>query len=304
MSMLKIAVIGIGNIAQKAYLPVMAQMRKNIEWHLVTRNENVRQEVSQAYGFLNMHENITALKGQGIEAAFVHNATHVHYETIKFLLNNGIHVYVDKPVSEDLEQTKELLALAKEKNLLLTVGFNRRFAPMVEKLKAIPDKKMIFIQKDRVNNDEEVRFAIYDLFIHILDTALFLLDDPIVSSHSHIVQEDGKLKRIWLNLETKNTSAIVSMNYEAGAKQEKIEVQSLAGIHRVTDLTELEILDRVHMTVERFGDWEGTLEKRGFAPLIAQFISGIVSGENPVSLASSEATHELCEKIIQENHTF
>lgn len=302
--MLKIAVIGIGNIAQKAYLPVMSQMRKDIEWHLVTRNEEVRNKVAQAYGISNVHETIIELEGQGIQAAFVHNATHVHYETIKYLLEQGIHVCVDKPVSEDLAETKELLALAAEKQLLLTVGFNRRFAPMIEKLKAIPDKKMIFIQKDRVNNDEEVRFAIYDLFIHIADTALFLLDDPVISSQSHIVQENGKLKRIWLNLETKNTSALISMNYEAGAKQEKIEVQSLAGIHRVTDLTTLEILNRQQTVVERFGDWEGTLEKRGFSPLIEQFISGVISGENPVTLASSNATHELCEKIVQENLTF
>lgn len=302
--MLKIAVIGIGNIAQKAYLPVMSQMRKDVEWHLVTRNEEVRNEVGSSYGFMNLHQNIKELETLGIQAAFVHNATHVHYETIKYLLEQGIHVYVDKPISENLKETEELLALAEKEQLLLTVGFNRRFAPMIEKLKEIPDKKMIFIQKDRVNNDEEVRFAIYDLFIHILDTALFLLDDPIVSSQSHIVQEKGKLKRIWLNLETKNTSAIISMNYEAGAKQEKIEVQSLAGIQRVTDLTELENLNSKQTVIERFGDWEGTLDKRGFSPLIERFISGVTSGKNPVSLASSLATHELCEKIVQENLIF
>lgn len=302
--MVKIAVIGIGNIAQKAYLPVMSQMRKEVEWHLVTRNEEVRNEMGSSYGFMNLHSNIKELENLDIQAAFVHNATQVHHETIKYLLEQGIHVYVDKPISENLEETKELLALAEEKQLLLTVGFNRRFAPMIEKLKEIPDKKMIFIQKDRVNNDEEVRFAIYDLFIHILDTALFLLDDPIISSQSHIVQEQGKLKRIWLNLETKNTSAIISMNYEAGAKQEKIEVQSLAGIQRVTDLTELENLNSKQTVMERFGDWEGTLDKRGFSPLIERFISGVTSGKNPVSLASSLATHELCEKIAQENLIF
>lgn len=301
--MLKIAVIGIGNIAQKAYLPVMSQMRKEIEWHLVTRNEEVRNEVGSSYGFMNLHQSIEELEALDIQAAFVHNATHVHYETIKYLLEQGIHVYVDKPVSENWEETKELLALAEEKQLLLTVGFNRRFAPMIEKLKEIPDKKMIFIQKDRVNNDEEVRFAIYDLFIHILDTALFLLDDPIISSQSHIIQEKGKLKRIWLNLETTNTSAIISMNYEAGAKQEKIEVQSLAGIQRVTDLTNLEKLNSKQTVVERFGDWEETLYKRGFSPLIEKFIAGITSGKNPVSLASSFTAHELCEKIVQENLT-
>ncbi|MGP6140134.1 MULTISPECIES: Gfo/Idh/MocA family protein [unclassified Jeotgalibaca] len=302
--MLKIAVIGIGNIAQKAYLPVISQMRSDIEWHLVTRNQQVLNDVGQAYGFRHLHQSIEALEGIELDAAFVHNATHVHYETIKFLLKKGVHVYVDKPISENLAESKELLALAEEKRVLLTVGFNRRFAPMVKKLKDIPDKKMIFIQKDRVNNDEEVRFAIYDLFIHILDTALYLLDDPIIASQSRITEEDGKLKRVWLCLETEQTTAIVSMNYEAGAKQEKIEVQSLAGIHRVTDLTELQILEKNRAITESFGDWTGTLEKRGFAPLIESFIEGVSTGINPVSLSSSEKTHELCEKIVQEHLAF
>lgn len=299
--MLRIAVIGIGNIAQKAYLPVISQMRSDIEWHLVTRNQEVLADVGNALGFHHLHSSLRDLEDIRIDAAFVHNATHVHYETIKILLERGIHVYVDKPISEDLDEVKELLALAKEKQVLLTVGFNRRFAPMVQKLKEIPDKKMIFIQKDRVNNDEGVRFAIYDLFIHILDTALYLLDDPVVSSQSRIVEENGKLKRVWLCLETKKTTAIISMNYEAGAKQEKIEVQSLAGIHRVTELTELEIHDKSRTMIEKFGDWESTLKKRGFETIIESFIQGIKSGENPVSLISSEETHALCEKILQQN---
>lgn len=298
--MLKIAVIGIGNIAQKAYLPVISEMRSEIEWHFVTRNEAVLQKVGKTYGFRHLHRDVAELSEHAITAAFVHNATSAHYQTVKYLLEQGIHVYVDKPISENLTETKELLALAEAKKLLLTVGFNRRFAPMVQKLKAIPDKKMILIQKDRVNNDEEVRFAIYDLFIHIADTALFLLDEPVLSSKSHIVQEAGKLKRVWLVLETLHTTAIVSMNYEAGAKQEKIEVQSLAGIARVTDLNEMEILQSKQTLQERFGDWEKTLEKRGFAPLITQFIAGVITGINPVSLASSQRTHELCETILRE----
>lgn len=302
--MLKIAVIGIGNIAQKAYLPVISHMRGEIEWHLVTRNQEVLNDVGHSYGFQHLHGSIEELEGIGLDAAFVHNATHVHYETIKFLLERGIHVYVDKPISENLAESKELLALAEKNQILLTVGFNRRFAPMIKKLKDIPDKKMILIQKDRVNNDEEVRFAIFDLFIHIVDTALYLLDEPVVASHSRITEENGKLKRIWLCLETERTTAIVSMNYEAGAKQEKIEVQSLGGIQRVTDLTELQILEKNRTIVERFGDWEGTLEKRGFTPLIESFVEGISTGINPVSLSSSAQTHELCERIVQENLVF
>ncbi len=42
--MLKIGIVGIGNICQKAYLPYMRQL-KEVEWHLFTRNQTVLKEV-------------------------------------------------------------------------------------------------------------------------------------------------------------------------------------------------------------------------------------------------------------------
>ena len=35
---MKIGVIGLGDIAQKAYLPVMVEMQDEVEWHLCSRN--------------------------------------------------------------------------------------------------------------------------------------------------------------------------------------------------------------------------------------------------------------------------
>ncbi|MFZ2787406.1 MAG: Gfo/Idh/MocA family oxidoreductase, partial [Trichococcus flocculiformis] len=210
-------------------------------------------------------------------------------------------VYVDKPISDDLEETKQLIELADAKGLLLTAGFNRRFAPMVERLKEIPDKKMILIQKDRVKNVEPVRFAVYDLFIHIADTALYLLDDEVVSVQSHLVENEGELKRLWLMLETKSTTCFVSMNYEAGANQEVMEIQSPDGIVRVMNLTDMTIEQKNSKQQIAFGDWEWTLRKRGFAPLIGSFVAGVKERTNPVSTESSYLSHSLCEKILVDN---
>lgn len=298
---MKIGVIGIGNIAQKAYLPVMVEMQDTIEWHLFSRNQEALESVGKKYGFNHLYASIEEWLDSGIEAAFVHVATVAHGEIIRTLLDRGIPVYVDKPISDRLEETKELIELADAKGLLLTAGFNRRFAPLVQRLKEIPDKKMIIIQKDRVKNVEEVRFAIYDLFLHIADTALYLLDDEVVSSQSHIVEKDGELKRVWLVLETNTTSCFVSMNYEAGANQEVMEVQSLEGVVRVMNLTDMTITRKGEKQIVAFEDWEGTLRKRGFAPLIHEFIEGITKKENPITTESSYLSHSLCEKILTDN---
>ena len=299
--MMKIGVIGLGNIAQKAYLPVMVEMQDVVEWHLCSRNREKLEAVGKKFGFQHLYTSIEEWLDSGIEAAFVHVATVAHAEIIRKLLERGISVYVDKPISDDPEETKELIELADAKGLLLTAGFNRRFAPMVERLKGIPDKKMILIQKDRVKNVEPVRFAVYDLFIHIADTALYLLDDEVVSLQSHLVENEGELKRLWLMLETKSTTCFVSMNYEAGANQEVMEVQSPEGIARVLNLTDMTIEQKNGKQQVAFGDWEGTLRKRGFAPLIASFVAGVKEHTNPVSTESSYLSHSLCEKILADN---
>lgn len=297
--MLKIGVLGIGMISQKAYLPVMAMMQDEVEWHLSTRNKDVLHQVAAKYGMTHIHFTVESLLKSGIQAVFIHAATSVHDSLIKIFLEEGIHVYVDKPISENLDKTKELLKLAEQKGVLLTCGFNRRFAPLVQQLKPIPNKEMIFIQKDRIQGKKKSRYAIYDLFLHLVDTALFLLDDPVERMDSHIISEKGILKRAWMILETKQTSCIVTMNYEAGANREIMEVQSVGGIHRVIDLNEAEILQEGTQRKITFPDWEPTLNKRGFAPLIHQFVESIQTGLNPVSSASALASHELCEKILE-----
>ncbi len=298
---MKVGVIGIGNIAQKAYLPVMAEMRDAVEWHLCSRNRERLEIVGKKYGFEQLYTDVDEWMGSGIEAAFVHVATAAHGKVIRNLLERGISVYVDKPISDDLNEVRQLIDLADAKDLMLTTGFNRRFAPMISRLKGIPDKNMIFIRKDRINLVEPVRHAVYDLFLHIADVALYLLDEEVLSVQSKIIEKDGNLKRIWLQLETNTTSCFVSMNYEAGANQEVMEVQSPEGIVRVVDLTDLTTSNQAGTQLAGFGDWEGTLRKRGFEPLIRDFIEGVAKKGNPVSTDSAYLSHSLCERILHDN---
>lgn len=298
---MKVGVIGIGNIAQKAYLPFMAEMRDTVEWHLCSRNKETLELVGKKYGFDRLYTDMDEWMDSGIEAAFVHVATAAHGSVIRSLLERGIAVYVDKPISDDLAEVKQLIELADSKGLLLTAGFNRRFAPMIRRLKEISDKNMIFIRKDRINLVEPVRQAVYDLFLHIADAALYLLDEEVLSVQSKIIEKDGNLKRIWVELETKTASCFVSMNYEAGANQEVMEIQSPEGIVRVVDLTDMTTSDQGGTQHTGFGDWEGTLRKRGFEPLIRGFIEGIMKKENPVTTDSAYLSHSLCEKILQDN---
>ncbi|MEG0288594.1 MAG: Gfo/Idh/MocA family oxidoreductase [Carnobacterium sp.] len=296
--MLKVGVIGLGGIAQKAYLPVTMAMQNEVEWHLYTRDQEKLSQIGQQYGVSHLYPSIEALLESGIEAAFVHTATHTHAAIVRQLLENGIHVYVDKPISEELEEVEALMALAKQKGLLLVAGFNRRFAPMIQKLKEVPDKNMLFVQKTKPNSSGTVKFAVYDMFIHVVDTALYLLDGPVTVTSYQVTEENGELKNCILHLATATTVCVASMNYVSGANHESVEVHSPTGMHRVVNLTDYQSDVAGKQTVDPFGDWEPTLEKRGFAPLIRLFLAAVQSGKNPVSLESTLLSHQLCHQII------
>ncbi|MER2226597.1 MAG: Gfo/Idh/MocA family oxidoreductase [Carnobacterium sp.] len=296
---MKIGIIGLGNISQKAYLPVMMAMDKDIEWHLFTRDQEKLAKLGKKYRISNLYPSIDELLSSGIEAVFIHTATHTHEALIRECIEKGIHVYVDKPISENLEEVKALMGLAKEKKTLLITGFNRRFAPMIQKVKEVSNKNMILVQKTKPNSLGSVKYAIYDLFIHVVDTALFLLDEPVTQTHFSIKEENGELKTCVLHLTTEHSECIATMNYVSGANFESVEVQSPTGTHRVVNLTDYEIETAEYKQIVPFGDWDQTLEKRGFAPLIRATIAGIENQVNPVSMESSLESHRICQLIVE-----
>lgn len=75
---MKIGVIGLGNIAQKAYLPTYSKCRHLAEFVLATRNPETRQKIADQYGFTETVGTIEELIEAKIDACFVHVATKVH----------------------------------------------------------------------------------------------------------------------------------------------------------------------------------------------------------------------------------
>ena len=72
---MKIGVIGLGNIAQKAYLPTYSECRHLAEFVLATRNPETRQKIADQYGFTETVGTIEELIEAKIDACFVHVAT-------------------------------------------------------------------------------------------------------------------------------------------------------------------------------------------------------------------------------------
>lgn len=298
--MLKIGVIGLGNIAQKAYLPVFAGMQDQYEFHLTTRNPEKREKLSAKYGFQNTHANLDELIAVHPAAVFVHTPTTTHAPIIRQLLENGINVYVDKPVATDLQDVQALYDLAASRHLMLTCGFNRRFAPLNQQLKALPDKRMITVEKVRTTGGQDPETAVFDLMIHAVDTGLFLLDEPLAATDGRILQtETGALGQGYLTAQTSREQLQVVTNMYGGVNLEQATVQTIHGRATVNDLSTLTQYQTAQTQTTAFPDWEPTLEKRGFAPLIRAFLTAVTThGVNPVDPTSAITSHAVCRHLL------
>lgn len=295
----KIGVIGLGNIAQKAYLPVMATMQDQYEWHLTTRNEAKGEMLEHKYGFNHFHQTLDQLIAEKPLAVFVHTPTQTHFDIIKQLLTAGINVYVDKPISENLTEVESLYQLAKQNGLLLTCGFNRRFAPFNQELKQIADKRTIVSEKIRENALQPTAFAIFDLMIHSVDTAVYLMDEDVKNVNNFLVTSDGNLEQGYITLTGEKSQAQIITNMVGGSNLELSTVQGSQTRQVVTNLGLLQTYQTGAITQTSRPDWETTLVTRGFDPIIKAFLNAVSNGsENPVSPESSILSHKLCFDLV------
>ncbi|MGO2100920.1 Gfo/Idh/MocA family protein [Vagococcus salmoninarum] len=300
---MKIGVMGLGNIAQKAYIPVMNELRSEVEWHFYSRQANKVAELGKNFNWEFTYSNWEGFLASGLDACFIHTPTATHGKLIRELLLAGIHVFVDKPVSDDFQEVSELHELASSKNLILMTGFNRRFAPMNQQLKNVPGKNLIIAQKNRMATKAPVKFEIFDMLIHVVDTTLYLLDEEEITSVSYSLHANqaGHLRRGMITFETAETTAIASINMEAGAHTETVEVQALAGTYLVENLDTLTKKEQGVNTIESFSDWENTLTKRGFKDLILGFIEAVeTKTESDINSShSSLMTHYYIDQLYQ-----
>jgi virulence factor len=298
--MLKIGIIGLGDIAGKAYLPVLSS-QSDLEIHLLSRSATAMQAAGSKYRFENLHHTLDSLIHSGIRGAFVHTATQAHFGIVETLLSHNIHVFVDKPITLDHSSSKVLVDLAESNNLILMTGFNRRYAPVYQKLKEVAEPNMIIMQKNRQALPCELRSFIFDDFIHVVDTLRYLFPWPVEQIQVNGMKKDQLLYQVTIQLISANgASAIGIMNRDAGTTEEKVEVFSTSEKRVVHNVSELLIQKGTNINRIGSSDWEPMLHKRGFEQMVTDFLQAVEDGTTPgVSGRDALMTHQMCEFIVQ-----
>ena len=107
--------------------------------------------------------------------------TRFHFTVARDFIEAGIDVLVEKPLTADIAQGRELVAIAEAKNVILQVGHLERFNPAIRRLEGII-KEPKFVECHRLapfverGTDVDV---VLDLMIHDIDVISSLVRSPV-----------------------------------------------------------------------------------------------------------------------------
>ena len=121
-----------------------------------------------------------------IDAAVVATPTSLHHAVAKELLSHGIHLLIEKPVTNDAEQARELVELAKTNKCIVQVGHVERFNPAIQvALKAVGQPR--YIEAERLSGytyrSTDIG-VVHDLMIHDIDLASWIFGSPVIETRS------------------------------------------------------------------------------------------------------------------------
>ena len=109
--------------------------------------------------------------------------TVTHFALARTMLQQGKHVLVEKPMTDNAAEATELVQLAQKKNLVLQVGHVERFNPVFTYLQTVATDPR-FIETHRLSpypaRSTDIG-AVLDLMIHDLDVVLAFVKSPVAS---------------------------------------------------------------------------------------------------------------------------
>ena len=138
----KLCLVGAGSIGRR-HLRLLAE-REDVELCVVDLNEQCRAAVSEEHPQMPFFDSMeAAITEGGCEAVIIATPHRTHAPLAIKALELGAHVFVEKPMSDSLEDCVALLNAAKNSNKVVSIGFMFRFDPFVQKVKEIIDSGKI-----------------------------------------------------------------------------------------------------------------------------------------------------------------
>jgi predicted dehydrogenase len=242
-------------------------------------------------------EAVIADEAVGVVAVCTRHGSHA--ELTARALRAGKHVFCEKPLALTSDELADVLEAGQQSPGILAVGFNRRFAPMVERLRDFagelpgPVTCTIRVAAGELAADHWT----HDLAqgggrllgegCHFVDTIVAIARSPVVEVYARGFSRHGLPLQaadnalITLTLENGSQGTIAYLaDGSAKVGKERIEVFTGGRTGVMDDYVTLSLYDGATVDQERSGS-----QDKGHYAEVAAFVAGVRSGQPPVPLA-------------------
>lgn len=181
--MLKIGVLGAGHLG-KIHLRLLQESDKFELVGFYDENQENGERVAKEFGYKQFRTIASLLTA--VDVIDIVTPTLSHYKCAKVAIKSGKHIFIEKPISNSVEEAEEIIALAREHNVKGQVGHVERFNPAFIAIKATIDNPM-FIESHRLaefnprGTDVPV---VLDLMIHDIDVILSVVNSKVKEIHA------------------------------------------------------------------------------------------------------------------------
>ena len=199
MEKTKVAIIGLGSIAQIMHLPALKQLDEVDIVAICDKDLPKAKNISTKHNIKECYKDVDEMLKESpeIEAVIIVVPTDVHRNISKKCLEAGKDVFVEKPIAINFSEARDIVDTAEKCNRKLMVGMNTRFRndAMLQRsfvkgkeigevyyvktgwLKAQSSSQRWFLEKEKAGGG-----VFFDNGIAMLDLGLWMLDFPEVKS--------------------------------------------------------------------------------------------------------------------------
>jgi len=239
--MLKIGVIGTGNMGRH-HVRIYHEM-PNVELVAISdKDKNIRERMKREYN-IQTYENYEDMLTK-VDAVSIAIPTIYHKKVALKCIQQNVDCLIEKPISSNLEDAKEIVDEAKKNKVILAVGHIENFNPVVKELKRIIDDNILgnilIISSKRVGpfvkRVKDIGI-ILDLATHEIGVIRYLLDVEkgdsvnLFSSWKGLNNEKGDYAMIVM--EYKDTISNIEVNWHTPYKSREIIVTGSKAVAKV-----------------------------------------------------------------------
>ena len=208
----RVGVLGAGNFATAVMLPALKKVPRLELVRIASASGMSAQSAASRFGFrYAASDEAQVIHDPQVNTVAILTRHHLHARQVVASLAAGKHVFCEKPLALSEEELSEIVEATRlnsgslqEKPGILTVGFNRRFAPLARRLKEfLEDRGEPLVAQYRVNagylplshwthDPQQGGGRIIGEGCHFVDFLSFLVGEAPVDVTARALPDDGR----------------------------------------------------------------------------------------------------------------